>query len=252
MSDQVMSLEKFVETGMLHSYVLGDLGPDERALVELHLETYPSLRDELGYMENCLENIARQNAVTPKTTAAQLLDRVDNGGAASNATGSPIWPWYLVLGLLAGLAYSVWSHWNTDQDLQASRKAYAALEKDCQEQNQEQQAAFAFFQDPSSQQLVLSTSDDVSGEVVFFWNDKVKKACISSMSLPTLDDDHDYQLWGDVDGEMISIALIPRSRAGQVDLSYLEDVESLNITIEPRGGSDHPTVSRLIGSVRVS
>jgi anti-sigma-K factor RskA len=34
-----------------------------------------------------------------------------------------------------------------------------------------------------------------------------------------------------------------------VPLKYIENAESLNITIEPAGGSDHPTVEELVSYV---
>jgi hypothetical protein len=34
-----------------------------------------------------------------------------------------------------------------------------------------------------------------------------------------------------------------------MSMAYIDHAESLNITIEPAGGNDHPTVSRLVTNV---
>ncbi len=57
-----------------------------------------------------------------------------------------------------------------------------------------------------------------------------------------------YQLWADVEGEMINMGLL----SSEEDLTpaiYISKAESFNITVEPAGGNDHPTVSNLIGNV---
>ena len=66
--------------------------------------------------------------------------------------------------------------------------------------------------------------------------------------MPKLKENETYQMWADVDGEMISMGLVPTDQE-LVALAYIDDAESLNITIEPEGGNDHPTVSRLISNV---
>lgn len=47
---------------------------------------------------------------------------------------------------------------------------------------------------------------------------------------------------------MISMGLLPTDK-DLVALTYIEKAESLNITIEPKGGNDHPTVERLISNI---
>ncbi len=71
---------------------------------------------------------------------------------------------------------------------------------------------------------------------------------INTKKLPQLDADHDYQMWADVDGEMIDMGVIPKNKE-LIAMTYINNAESLNITIEPAGGNDHPTVERLISNV---
>jgi len=49
---------------------------------------------------------------------------------------------------------------------------------------------------------------------------------------------------------MIDMGVIPKN-SDMVAMTYIADAESLNITIEPAGGSDHPTVSKLISFVSI-
>ena len=79
-------------------------------------------------------------------------------------------------------------------------------------------------------------------------NHKIKSVVINTERLPKLDPDHDYQMWADVEGEMIDMGVISKDKT-LMAIAYIDHAESLNITIEPAGGNDHPTVSRLVTNV---
>ena len=49
---------------------------------------------------------------------------------------------------------------------------------------------------------------------------------------------------------MISVGVLPKS-ADWLELSFHEHIESLNLTIEKDGGSDHPNVDMLVANVNV-
>ena len=85
-------------------------------------------------------------------------------------------------------------------------------------------------------------------KLVSFVNDKDKSVVITTSNLPELDDAHDYQMWADVEGEMINMGVIDTSKE-LTAMTYIDHAETLNITIEPLGGNDHPTVSNLVTSV---
>ena len=55
-------------------------------------------------------------------------------------------------------------------------------------------------------------------------------------------------MWSDVDGEMINMGTLAPNQE-LIPLKYIEKAESLNITIEPVGGNDHPTVEDLISAI---
>ncbi len=79
-------------------------------------------------------------------------------------------------------------------------------------------------------------------------NHKDKSVWVNPQSLPPLSEEETYQMWADVDGEMINMGLLPTDKE-LIALTYIDRAASLNITIEPKGGNDHPTVERLISNV---
>ncbi len=59
-------------------------------------------------------------------------------------------------------------------------------------------------------------------------------------------------MWADVDGKMINLGILKKDETNMpIDWKYLANAESLNVTIEPDGGSDHPTVADLVASISI-
>lgn len=107
----------------------------------------------------------------------------------------------------------------------------------------------AFLKDPQTQPVLLTqTSASSEAAALVYWNKTSKKAMLNPFNLPRLPQDQQYQIWVDVEGKMISIGLISTNLEKYQDLKYLDEATSLNITIEPLGGSAAPTVSRLIAN----
>ncbi len=84
--------------------------------------------------------------------------------------------------------------------------------------------------------------------VVGYVNNVKKSVVINTKDLPELDDEHDYQMWADVEGVMIKIGIIHKS-SDMLAMTYIDSAESLNITIEEKGGSDHPNDSQLVSNI---
>lgn len=55
-------IRKFVESGILEMYVMGDASPEENILVELMVNKHPEVREELLSIETSLENYALSQA----------------------------------------------------------------------------------------------------------------------------------------------------------------------------------------------
>ena len=98
-------------------------------------------------------------------------------------------------------------------------------------------------------QYALKGNDKIpNGFATAYINHEEKSAIVNVQKLPDLPEDKTYQMWADVEGEMIDMGVIDSSKQ-TLTMNYIKDAESINITIEEKGGSDHPDVSNLIGSV---
>lgn len=104
----------------------------------------------------------------------------------------------------------------------------------------------------NTEKLALNNADN-SIKAVVYYSKKNDFAEIVIEKLHPLDADQDYQLWADVNGEMISLAVLDQSiNTVALDHNILETAESINLTIEKAGGSDHATVENLVANVMIN
>lgn len=251
-----MNKEQFLNTGLLEQYALGLTDTEESALVEEHMEQYPELRDELYAMQEALESYAKQYAISPpshmKRNIMQEVDdsstkpRAGRGSVYSSGFTRSKWLSYAALiALTLGYLYQSNRYQQSRQEL---RNASVALSS-CENQNQslqDNQRIYAFISNPETKPIILKgTPGHTESSAIVYWNEKNEKAYFFASALPEPPADKQYQIWADVEGEMISIGLLEYQTADLQAIEYIAQAESLNITLEPKGGSLKPDVSNL-------
>lgn len=246
-----MNKEKFLNTGLLEQYVLGLTTPDESKIVEQHLEAFPELKKEVSGMQEALENYAKQYAVPPPgELKGQIMDQIEDidqvPGRSRNSLPWRNWLSFAAIVALAAGYFFLNQRYKTGQDI--IKKQEIALSA-CQSEKQDllkAQQVYAFFNDSQTRAVQLrGTTISPEAAALVYWNEARQSAYINSKELPTPPTGKQYQVWADVEGEMISIGLLDRDQTDLQLISYIADAESLNITLEPVGGSPHPTVELL-------
>ena len=236
-----MDKETFLASGLLEQYVLGITDPDETQEVERQLNLYPELLQEVITMREAIKQYALQQDIPAPP------QKMNNPLNTSNTPGTKIygqihWLSVVVLGSLALLCVLSTLRMRT---LQEENRSLLTQLSTCESREE----IIAFLKDPQTQPVVLTqTAANSEAAALVYWNKTSKKAMLNPFNLPKLPEDQQYQIWGDVAGKMISIGLISQNLAKYQDLVFLENAASLNVTIEPKGGSKEPTVSRLVAS----
>lgn len=92
---------------------------------------------------------------------------------------------------------------------------------------------------------------DLSGSLTVTYSSEQDAMVVTGTGIPTLSDDETYQLWFDIDGQMTSGGLFRPDADGNVE-ERIDGVEttgaSINLTEEPAGGSESPTLPVLASS----
>ena len=87
-------------------------------------------------------------------------------------------------------------------------------------------------------------------KAVAYVNPVKKLSYINVRNLPNLPEDQCYQMWAEVNGEMVNLGVIKEimDKDKLLALPYAEKAVSY-ITIEPKGGNDTPTVQNIVANI---
>ncbi len=255
-----MTKKEIIESGVLEQYVLGLLENDEEAQVLSWLEKYPDLRDHLIGIETLMEQIALDESIEPPPEARQnVLDRVEaemNSRKPEKGSNSFLqslgWIAAGICLLAAGMLWS--SNKNVISELETLKSDKAILEKSCAEERKasdENRRLLDLYESEVFTTVALEGTENYSNSrAVVFWNNQDRVAYLNCVRFPKPPDGHIYQIWVDVDGEMLSTGTFS-GEGGLIELRHYDRITSLNITIEKGQGSDHPDVSNLIMNTQV-
>lgn len=84
-------------------------------------------------------------------------------------------------------------------------------------------------------------------EAMVHWDKATKKVILDPMNLPRTDETHDYQLWAIVDGKPVDLGTFSPGD-NELNIYLMKSVEApqaFAITLEPKGGSENPTMEQM-------
>lgn len=252
-----MNKEDFLKSGLLEQYLLNLTDPEETRKVEQMLEDYPEIQEELDAMHNAIEQYAMAHSIPPpphlkEKVMAEIADSERSGTPGVPATDRrrPLWRSLANTAAILGLGLLSLMLWlqnrGLNQDYLSLKASMQEQQTACEEKLQQLlERPLAFLDAPATKTVILQgTALSPGAEAIVFWNPVEGKACLDIVQLPEVPADKQYQIWADVEGEMINMGLI-ENHAGIQTVNFIAKAESFNITLEPKGGSEHPTVSQL-------
>ena len=260
-----MDRQKILDEGLLTPYLLGTLDEQVHAQVSRVLEEDEELRDQYRLMEADFERLAMENAIDPPSAVLsglkeQVETEVDSPViplTIQNKNMTVLRSRLMVAASLAALfalgSFWFYSRWqNTLGELEKLQFQTADLQSRMNSLEGNLSSTTDRYQrltNPNVTPKVLEGNKlSPDSRAVAYLNPVSKEVVVNSKGLAPLEADKTYQMWADVEGVMINMGLVPTDE-DWVELTYIDNAESLNITIEPAGGNDHPTVENLISYV---
>ena len=111
---------------------------------------------------------------------------------------------------------------------------------------------YAFLTHPQTKAFHLSGSPFApNDEAIFYYNSHLKRVYCNPVHLSDKNRNHQYQIWADINGHMENMGLLKHQGSTVQELIFLEGTESINITLEPLGGSKEPTLDNFVGIVKI-
>ena len=110
---------------------------------------------------------------------------------------------------------------------------------------------FIVLNNPSTRKYMVNGNKKARElKAVAYINPVKKLSYINVRNLPNLPEDKCYQMWAEVNGQMVNLGVIKeiQDKDKLLALPYAEDAISY-ITIEPTGGNDTPTVQNIVANI---
>lgn len=259
-----MNKENILNEGILEAYLVGDLSRDQENEVFEILQSNQDLMVQFKELESNMEKLAFENAVEPPSHVKQnILSQLHDTSSTEVTSTKTIefnkYKRYLSIAASIAVLFMtasivLWFNMNEAQkELKSTLSKQDSLldsilviTKNVVEKEQ----LIAYVNHPKTEKYILKGNALApNASVSSFVNHEQESVIVSIQKLPKLKD-KDYQMWADVDGKMINMGILDSNKK-MVKMNYIKNAESINITVEKKGGSDHPDVSQLIGSVSI-
>lgn len=263
-----MNIKEYISSGVLESYVLGELSADEMREVEANLVRYPELQKELSLVEQAQGELLLKIAVTPRASLKkEVFARIPTEGSGKHIQlndGSRFWKFAAAASITIAivssiLAYNYWSKWrSTETDLVALREQNARIAEDYNQVNQKLggfEKELEIISDPAFLKIAMSgTANAPDANALVYWNESTSEVYLKIKNLKTLAQENQYQLWAIIDGKPVDAGVFDNI-AGLVKMKEItKDASAFAVTIEPRGGKPAPSLEtmQVIGNVKKS
>ncbi len=267
-----MDIQAYITSGKLELFLLGELSERERAEVVSMAARYPEIREELDQLEEAMFAIDNSMGADPSAAVKnRIFDSLKSefqteakstpGIAPVEAKVVPLSPWksfavaasiVAVLASAAAIFYAS-KFYEKEQQFTALLQEQSVLADNLNQVKMDYEEKDAQLDKLVAGDFKLvklkgeSLEMQKDAEVNVFWDQSAQEVFVAVNNLNELSDEYDYQLWAIGDQGPIGIGLV---NAGEkLTLQQMEAVAQAGafaITIEPKGGSQSPTLEKLV------
>jgi anti-sigma-K factor RskA len=268
-----VDIQAYIASGILESYVLGELNSAEAREVEDMAARYPEVREELTYIEETLEAVAQSAAVTPPAhMRASILDAIAPAAPAAKpvqeASVRPLHQtpatasarpqpqrWLMAasisLALISSLAAAYfWSRWKQSEErlatLAAQNTVLVQNVSTLENRARGMEQSLAVLTNPTYQTVAMKgLAPAPDAQAVVYWNPATEEVYLNPGSLPTPPSGKQYQLWAIVDGKPVDAGVFDTTGQQLQKMKEIENASAFAVTLEPAGGSPSPTMDQM-------
>lgn len=254
-----MDINKYIESGILELYVLGQLSPKEMEEVASMQAEHQDIAQEIYKISMAMEQIGLAYAVpVPPHVWDKIADQTsfppsDVPPANTKPNTSSFSFWVLGLSLIAVAGWIL--YFSENKNLKSSKDQYDQLKSECDSLQNKSALEYAMLKNivnPENEVVKLAYTPNYPDISLYLHHNKDKSLnVIQILKAPVIDSSQVFQLWALKDGSAPMPLNTFATNLEYVNVDYVEDVTLYAITIEATGGSQTPTMDRLIGTMQI-
>jgi anti-sigma-K factor RskA len=264
-----VNVEEYISSGILETYALGEVTAAERASVEQAIAKYPEVREELKRVEATLEKVFFATAIAPhERVKEKLMSRIldtRQTKVVSLQPERPFWKYAAAASIAIALISSYFAvHYNklwqaSSSELAQIKSDNARMAEDYNVVNQKlekiQEDLAVVSNNAFTRVIMRGTANDPAATASVYWNASTQEVYLSVQKLKEISSSNQFQLWAIVNGQPVDAGIFDLNNvAGLIKMKNVSGAAAFAVTVEPRGGKDHPTLEtmQVVGSVVVA
>lgn len=245
-----MTKEEVLEQGYLEAYIMGDLSADDQSALEDLLSRDLDLKNKLEVLERDFEQMAFDNAIEPPKQVKRQLQKTLDQPKVRLPYRPDLWAAAGLAVLFALTAFSLFLRWQTTQEelevLQEDTLFVKSQLEELRARSENQEGILRRVSAPGVVPVFLRGNEKLTQfKIVAYVDESNGQVWINTADLPSPPEGRSYQMWGDVDHHMVSMGVVEPKGDWQA-MRYLPEASSLNVTLEPEGGSEEASVDQLL------
>lgn len=268
-----MVIKEYISSGILELYAAGILSESESRNVEDIIKKYPEAKSEFEKIQNAIYFSISQNLKKPPDKIKDSIlnnIRIRNTDApnvhliSNSEKSEPVYKKqsntfrYLMAACIAFLLFSLAVNYFLMQKLKDANHEISVLSDQRKIIVREYEAVHQKLNLASKDMEIMKDRNykmaDLKGmeispgsNVLAFWNPDTKKVYISVMNLPVPPPDKQYQLWALSNGKPLDAGVmdVDPSDKSLHEMKSMEDAQAFAITLEPKGGSENPSMDQM-------
>lgn len=254
-----MDIKQIIESGKLELYALGALDEQDQKEIETLLSEHPTLREEYDQIAEALHVYGRTYSPEPPS---EVLNKVKEQIAqdevlplrSTDKRGNSA-PWWSVAATIL-LLLSIGLNIKLNSDLKDSQAAYLSLEQETQQmvsntvewktKAEQGKELLSKISTPAVKKVYMAGTENYPelGSTVF-WDQNKKELYLAKQDLAVLDENQQYQLWAIIDGKPVDAGVFDAGDGLIAMPGVAGEAVAFAVTIEPRGGSEQPTLEKM-------
>lgn len=244
-------LQSILDSDLLENYLMGTASDEETLRAENYISLYPEVRKTYYELQENLETFAKLHDVKPPDELKEkIMTRIRKENKIGNRFTKFASAASFAILVSAGASYFFW---NQNQNLQEENTMVSNkidnLQEDMREQLQDVRNQFIVLQNPETKQYKLTGNKKAEElKAVAYVNPVKKLSYLNVRKLPQLPENQCYQMWAEVNGEMVNLGIIKEADKKLLALPYSDNAVGY-ITIETKGGNDSPTVENIVANI---
>ncbi|WP_296702560.1 anti-sigma factor [Algoriphagus sp.] len=269
-----MDIQSYIASGKLELFLLGELNEREREEVLALSKQYPEIKKELDELE---EAMFAFDELTGSKPSARVKDNIFSSlesefrkeetskpnptPASVGAKVVKMSPWkpFAVAASIVAILASATALFYANKFYERDQQFTALMQEQNVMADNLNQVKLDYEQKDSQLDKIVAGDYkrvEMKGEgfemqkdakVDVFWDQGANEVFVAVNNLNSLSDEFDYQLWAIGDDGPIGIGLVnPGEKFTLQQMQAVAQAGAFAITIEPKGGSESPTLEKLV------